>query len=130
MRVQLDGPHQTRAFALLVRDLLKNIVRVNQAQIRSGQVGRLYSGRIRYKTEPKDADSFVDASTVWRRGFGDCAHLAAFRVAELQERGERARLRVKWGRKRQGKPRPFHVQVRRGDGSIEDPSARLGMGRS
>ena len=51
-------------------------------------------------------------------------------LEELQERGERARLRVKWGRKRQGKPRPFHVQVRRGDGSIEDPSARLGMGRS
>jgi len=48
--------------------------------------------------------------------------LACWRAAELRQHGERARVLVK-----QVKPRLFHVVVLRQDGTIEDPSKRLGM---
>lgn len=128
LRIQLDGPRDPKAFALLVRGLLAVIVVYNRALLRGG-LQRLYETNTQYKEEKPGEDSFVDAATVVRRGHGDCAHLGAFRVAELLEDGEKASLRIKWGVQRRNKPRPFHVEVRREDGTIEDPSRILGMGK-
>jgi len=56
----------------------------------------------------------------------NCDDIAPWRVAELRERfGEEATLRVTWKKFRGRKV--FHIQVRRADGTIEDPCVHLGM---
>ena len=64
----------------------------------------------------------------------NCEDLAAWRVAELQEREgeEGAQIDVQSADSRDGMGRAFkmyHVRVKRADGKIEDPSAILGMRR-
>jgi len=59
---------------------------------------------------------------VMRHRFGDCEDLSAWRVAELRLGGVRA---IPWVV--QSGNRLYHVQVRYPDGTIEDPSRRLGM---
>lgn len=116
--------------ARAVIHMLEGVVLFNRAAIRSGELGSLYQSGARYQDEPPDYESLVDGVTAQRAGVGDCAHLAAWRVAELQEQGEDARLTIEWSDSiRDPSLRLYHVQVRRGDGSIEDPSAILGMGR-
>lgn len=56
----------------------------------------------------------------------DCKSLVAWRVAELRMKGEKAQCGVR------AEPMPggwmlYHVFVKRANGSIEDPSAILGM---
>jgi hypothetical protein len=90
----------------------------------------LYSSGVRYAREPlcrseggaeHMCEEFVTAHEVYRRGVGDCDDLGPLRAAELRLQGENA----------QAIARPsaagWHVVVRRADGSIEDPSAKLGM---
>lgn len=58
-----------------------------------------------------------------RDGYGDCEDLAAARVAELRVKaGIKA---VPWLKK---KGKIWHVLVRYPDGTLEDPSRKLGMG--
>ncbi len=90
----------------------------------------IYDAGVVYAREPqcrtsdgreRMCEEFVTAHEVRRRGFGDCDDLGTWRAAELRLAGELA----------QAIPKPsavgWHIVVRRGDGSIEDPSARLGM---
>jgi hypothetical protein len=58
--------------------------------------------------------------------------LGPWRVAELIHAGVAAKIRVQWRARRnadgtQGR-KYFHIVVRHPDGTIEDPSAKLGMG--
>ncbi|MEJ2325395.1 MAG: hypothetical protein P8Y25_00685 [Chromatiaceae bacterium] len=100
---------------------------VNRAHMRAHpKFPRLYHAGVRFKREPKGVETFVDAATCNWQGHGDCAHLAAWRAAELIERDhEPATLMIRWRRRRY--PKLFHVVVRRADQSIEDPSRKLGM---
>lgn len=75
-------------------------------------------------TREDPAERWQLPSETAARGGGDCEDLASWRCAELRLRGESCRVVVK----RTG-PRVLHALVERGDGSIEDPSRRLGMGR-
>lgn len=91
----------------------------------------LYESGVRYlrdadkgTQESPDAELWLTIPDCIAYGGADCKVLAAWRVAELQEQGEAAvPLLIE--------PRPggrtWHVVVRRGDGSIEDPSKLLGM---
>lgn len=60
-----------------------------------------------------------------RGGEGDCEDLAAARAAELRVSGEDPGARAVAYRSR---PKTWHAVVRRGDGTVEDPSLVLGMG--
>lgn len=83
---------------------------------RSGVVYRRQAGPERFRLAPD----------VYARRGGDCDQLCCWRVAELRlagETGARAIPKVI-------NPKLIHVVVRRADGSIEDPSKRLGMGKS
>jgi len=87
----------------------------------------IYSGRIRYRREPLGRDEdWKDADRLVRDGYGDCEDLAAARVGELIASNTDPGARPHAYRT---KPGSMHVVVRRGDGSLEDPSAQLGMGR-
>jgi hypothetical protein len=57
----------------------------------------------------------------------NCDDLAPWRCAELREAGEPAKIRVQWKRDARTGQKLFHILVRRADGSIEDPSLKLGM---
>lgn len=83
----------------------------------------LYRAGVRYRPEPRGQERWQVPSEVRRKGFGDCEDLAAWRVAELRRKGERAAPYVK-----QTGPARWHAMVRRGDGRLEDPSRLLGMG--
>lgn len=57
----------------------------------------------------------------------NCDDLAPWRCAELRRSGEKAKIRLTWRQPVPGGRKEFHVQVRREDGRIEDPSLILGM---
>ena len=138
MQVAVTIPSQlsNRQRVELARRFLRGVVAANRLLIRKGLLPPLYRSNVLYQREPKGQETFVDAGLVHRRGHGDCAHLAAWRVAELQEALVRA---IKAGRVKPGarmpslrlymrpKHRTVHVQVRHSDGRIEDPSRFLGM---
>lgn len=126
----LASKRQPVLFAHFAREVLKGIVLLNRGAIRAGIVPPLYRSGVTYREEPPGVETFRDAETVLELGHGDCAHLAAWRVAELRERGEPASLRItsKLSVLRPG-TRLYHIVVRRGDGSVEDPSRKLGMGK-
>lgn len=120
---ELDRP---RAYAALIRAILTQLVALNVVARKRGDVPELYQSGVRFRREPRGVETFRDAPNVFRVGHGDCAHLAAWRVADLRLRGERAALavRARWT-KRAPRRRVFHVMVRRQSGALEDPSAIL-----
>jgi hypothetical protein len=91
----------------------------------------LYASGVRYRTihgaarcrsdRRESCERFLSARQLLAEKLGDCKDLAAYRAAELRLQGEDARAFVV------PSPTGFHVKVRRADGSIEDPSIRLGM---
>lgn len=133
MRVRLDLRssvlRNSKFFATVARFAIESAILVNRAHLRAfPNTPPLYSSGVRYRREPPGVEDFSDIEAIIRRGYGDCAQLVAWRVAELRERGEAAGVRIIWRKYTpRGKPRVFHVQVRREDGRIEDPSVRLGM---
>ncbi len=121
---QLDGPRlQILLDALTAWDVL--YLRENPG------TPELYKSGVRYREED-GREEWLEIPHVldrWRRKRegSDCEDLCAWRAAELQIRGERARCT--WAAYREPDSLTYHIRVRRGDGSLEDPSEILGMGR-
>jgi hypothetical protein len=102
----------------------------------------LYESGVVYEREPPGREDWQDIFTTLRRGGGDCEDLATWRAADLITRGVPARA---FGRPRpmmiprpcsegaiacEGKPEVgtlWHILVRLPNGTIEDPSKKLGM---
>jgi len=124
---------RSRYLAVAARFVLEGLIQLNlmylKARVASGNpVPDIYKAGVRYQNEPDNGEEeFADIPTVLSRGWGDCDDLAPWAVAQYRLRGEKATIRMTWKTLSSG-GRLFHVQVRRGDGSIEDPSALLGMG--
>ena len=103
---------------------LAALTRWNVVIMRVQDFPRLYASGVRYRVEK--GEDWRDACEVIARGQGDCEDLACYRAAELQCTGEPAQaIPIEVGR--DGDRREFHVVVRRANGTIEDPSAVLGM---
>lgn len=89
----------------------------------------LYDSGVRYEQEPPRLEMFKSIPLILQEPRNiDCEDLACWRVAELRRRfGIGAGAFYYW-RELPGKNiKMFHIQVIYPDGSIEDPSARLGM---
>lgn len=113
--------------ALILRPILNALVEANRRFLRAHNVPGIYESGVRYANEPPGTiEEFAAIPVMLKRGWGDCDDLAPWRVAELREQGEMARIRIQWKPMRDGR-KMFHVLVRRADGSLEDPSALLGM---
>lgn len=126
----LSGHSQVKKLrmARVARALLDAVVLANRLHLRDHpNTPRLHQSGVIWIEEPQGVETFADIPTILRRGHGDCAHLAAWRVAELQEAGEAAHIRIGW--KTVDGKRLFHILVRRADGRVEDPSMFLGMRR-
>jgi len=81
----------------------------------------LYRSRVRYQAEPPGQERFDHPLICMERGWGDCDDLVGWRCAELRLAGEHATPRILWP---EG-TRRYHAQLRRADGTIEDPSRTL-----
>lgn len=111
-----ESPAQIRAAVL-------GLAAISLAQMSERNVPPLYAGHVRYEREPIGRERWQTAFETAQRGAGDCEDLAAYRLAELHRAGEsRATIVVKVV-----SPTLMHILVRRANGAIEDPSARLGM---
>lgn len=123
-----------RVFAVVIRGFLEAMVYVNRLTLRAlPNFPKLYNSGVRYQEEPPDTESIVDMCTVLQRGHGDCAHLACWRVAECIEReNDHATLKIDWvvDHRPGSTDRLFHIVVRHQDGTVEDVSKALGMGKA
>lgn len=131
--VRLSGFNALRArpelYAAFCRNLLESLIGANRETLKSrSDIPQLYASGVRYRNEPLGCEWFDDILICLHRGWGDCDDLAAWRIAELRETGELAEVYMRWepGIKNP-RTRLFHVMVKRENGTLEDPSAILGM---
>lgn len=105
---------------------------VAQAQIEAGKVPPLAQAieqhGVRWSPEanPPGQESFDIPQTVLKRGWGDCDDLAPWWAAELRASNEDPDA---FAEVYQSGPKRYHVVVRRGDGTVDDPSKWAGMGQ-
>lgn len=106
---------------------LAALVGLNRVFIPMYGVPPLYSTHVRYQREGKKKsgayyERWLVAPEVLRHGHGDCEDLASWLAAEYQLKGDRGAMAI---------PIPsgigWHIVCKRGDGTIEDPSRKLGM---
>jgi hypothetical protein len=118
--------------ATYVKLLVEAASEQNKILIRRFGLPPLYDSGVRFQNEPWAGkfETIASALKVYQRRWGDCAHLAAYRIGELRLEGIPASCKVYW----RHLPKPggrllklFHVEVRLPDGSVEDPSRLLGM---
>jgi hypothetical protein len=124
LKVGASNPSNTDAFDPL-RMALRLLTDMNVWILNHKRYPSIYNGRIRYKPEQLGKEEWLTIDKIHERGYGDCEDLACARAAEYQIRGIPAEpdciahfvqgILV------------IHIQVHMPDGSIEDPSARLGM---
>jgi len=111
----------------ILKHLLEVIAAANMEYLRCHpNTPSIYRAGVGYCREPKGIEYFQSIPSVMKTGCADCEDLAAWRVAELRFRGEPAGFAIKKMEKDNGFLL-YHIQVRRADGRIEDPSKALGM---
>lgn len=158
--VSLHNVKSDRLLAKLAHAMLESVSENNADILRDHpEIPRLDASGVRFREEPwaigplrypGGLEQFTHLLEIYRRRWGDCAQLCAWRVGELRAggprtpeapRGERATLRYYVKAycprcsQRPGdqcaepshpdRARCFHVQVRRPNGVIEDPSRLL-----
>lgn len=127
MRVNVAIP-EAHVDAPILNAALEATTRLNQSMLRSGEIPTFEKGRkygVRWRPEPPGGEYFDHAKLVMGRKWGDCDDLAPWHAASLRNSGEDPKARaivVKSG------PKRWHAVVKRGNGEIDDPSKRAGMG--
>ena len=115
----------------VVGHLLAALTRINYDLIRERSAPLLYRSGVVYQAEGRDAhgmrEDWRTIPVVREMGAGDCEDLACWRAAELWMLGEPNAAAVSTSRAVPGLGVVYHIVVRRADGTIEDPSKRLGM---
>jgi len=114
--IDADGVEELEA-------LLEGLVQLDVSQLRRGLCPPLYQANVRYQREPRGREKWQTARKTFALHTGDCEDLAAYRAADLRVVGIQAKAIIKDIR-----PGLKHALVRYPDGTIEDPSRRLGMG--
>jgi len=97
--------------------------------IANPQTPKLYESGIVYKREPAGRENWQDIGTNLKELEADCEDLACHRAAELYVFGHDKRVRPYLVYRTFGKATLYHVKVKHGNGTLEDPSAKLGMGK-
>lgn len=91
----------------------------------------IYKSGVRYSEELAESrkgpipEDWKSIPYVIHDGEGDCEDLACWRAAELLMQGEQAQ--PTFTHRLVGNKLLYHILVRRQNGAIEDPSAKLGM---
>lgn len=109
--------------ARYIEAALEGLTSINAVMLRERGLPDVYESGVRYRRETAGRERWQNAAECLALGYGDCEDLACWRAAWLRvHEAEPARaIPVPGG------PRTIHIVVQRADGSIEDPSADLGM---
>lgn len=111
--------------------MLDALTRINADWLRAHPgAPTIYGGGVRYQAEPIGSEQWRTLPVVLASGYGDCEDLACARAAELIVSGVAARAQaIDTGSARVGggSVRVIHIVVVHPEGTVEDPSARLGM---
>lgn len=108
--------------------LLEALTRADQLYLRENPATpALYASGVRYQREPEGEEVWQGIAETLVQRWGDCEDLATWRTAELRMRGVRANPCFT-SRVRADGVLVYHIMVKWPDGSIEDPSRKLGMG--
>jgi len=112
---------------LVLEAMLEALILANVFFLRhKPQTVSLYGAGVPYVAEPPGRDNWQDIPRTLALREGDCEDLACWRIAELRvKNNENAKPHVT--SKKIGDFTLYHIQVKRGDGTIEDPSRVLGM---
>ncbi len=86
----------------------------------------LYDYGIRYERDKEGQVQWLSVPAMIAKGTADCKSLACWRVAELVIAGETEAIPI-WIEQKTASGLLFHIQVRRANGDVEDPSEKLGM---
>jgi len=122
---QADDKNDADASIRALLWLLEVLTQVNQAYLHSHpDTLPLYQAGIRYQPE-EGTEEWQDIPTNIERGYGDCEDLAAHITAELRNQGIPNKPYLRW-QIRRGSYR-MHALSENPDGTIEDPSLKLGM---
>jgi hypothetical protein len=132
MRVIADIPSDGASGELVMgaARAIELVVGINLLIMKRLRVPSLYTTDVVYRLEPPGPEEIANCLQVLGKAprvnnipgpWGDCDDLVAYRVAELRFRGEKAVPRIVWRKD----THLYHAQVRRGDGSIEDPSMHM-----
>ena len=113
----------------IIEKLLEALIFANECWLRAGNEGTppLYQSGVPYVSEPPGRDNWQDIPRTIELREGDCEDLACWRIAELRVKFKEPRAAPHVIYKELGDFTLFHIQVRRQDGSVEDPSKHLGM---
>lgn len=85
----------------------------------------IYRAGVMYRSEGMGIESWKSIPILLQDGFGDCEDLACWLAAQYRVRGIGAI--PFWTKKQYGRMTIYHIRVRLPDGTIEDPSKKLGM---
>lgn len=119
MRIRFDCPTDPECLEALVMGLGA----LNAVLLRMHpEIPDLYMTGVVYRREPPRVEDWWNVLQVIKHGFGDCEDLVAWRVGECLVQGIRAKPAIY-----RSSPRKMHVVLEHDDGTIEDPSAMLGM---
>lgn len=103
---------------------MASLANLREADAAGRPVPPLYRAGVRYQRERPGKEDWQLPTTTLRLRSGDCEDLAGWLCAAYWQTDEDPRARMFLKRVN---PRLRHIQVMRGDGTIEDPSAMLGM---
>ena len=134
LRTRMFSPDMSQAASEVYLDIqLDALVAMDLVWLRlNPETPALHASGVRYHHE-QIKDEWLDIGAALHDRVCDCKGLAAWRVAELRTSGEdpAARTCKKFAvvdDPAVGRLMLYHIQVERGDGTIEDPSRDLGMG--
>lgn len=102
---------------------LEALTALNAVMLDERGLPDVYASGVRYQREHPGRERWKNVAECIATGTGDCEDLATWRAAWLRvHAAEPARaIAVPGG------PNTIHIVVQRADGTIEDPSADLGM---
>ena len=109
------------------RALLECLVKVDEWALRQWPFPPLYESGVRYELEPQGQEVWQSTPALYLRGVGDCEDLAAHLTAELRLQGDNAVPNMEQTGQSPFGGRLWHIDVKRQNGQIEDPSSVLGM---
>ena len=128
-----EGLPEAARLDVLVR-VLEALTACNVHFLHGNTVPRLYQSGVRYLEHmpcTEGEECWQDVRLCLASGIGNCKELSSWRIAELALGGEHATHDITRTRVQRleggGQLVTYHVRVRRADGTIEDPSRRLGM---
>ena len=114
--------------SVYLRPLLDCLVQINLIWRRTNpRASRLYDSGVVYRREPRGQERWLSVPKVLARGFGDCEDLACWLVSDLIFFGGDPGARPFHRSKQTDRGMLYHILVKRSDGTLEDPSKKLGM---